>query len=174
MVAVTAGLAASDRFTEKPFTTTTAFHGSIRYLTAPLHRLGSRRCRSLVRRGAASEESLRDTYRFARRRGGSDSEIVATALETATRRSRPENIPGTGNLADTWFEEPSGHTIAAFSVAAVISRRYGKTHRWVPDAAYGLAATIGLSIMSTLAHFPSDVFLGAALRYSVSRFAVLR
>lgn len=69
---------------------------------------------------------------------------------------------------------PSGHTIAAFSVATVIARRYGKTHRWVPYLAYGLAATIGFSRVTTLAHFPSDVFLGAALDYSVSRFAVLR
>jgi membrane-associated phospholipid phosphatase len=114
-----------------------------------------------------------------------DSEIVATALKTATRRERPGYFPPTGNFADSWFEGPggvgvghggfpSGHSIAAFSVATVVARRYGKTHRWVPYAAYGLAATIGFSRVTTLAHFPSDVFLGAALGYSVSRFAVLR
>jgi hypothetical protein len=40
---------------------------------------------------------------------------------------------------------PSGHTIAGFSVATVVSRRYGKKHRWVPDAAYGMAALVGAS-----------------------------
>ena len=59
-------------------------------------------------------------------------------------------------------------------MATVIARRYGKQHRWVPYVSYGLATLVGLSRVTTLAHFPSDVFLGGALGYSVSRFAVLR
>jgi membrane-associated phospholipid phosphatase len=67
---------------------------------------------------------------------------------------------------------PSGHSIAAFSVATVFARRY-PTHRWLPYVAYGLAATVGFSRVSLSAHFPSDVFLGAALGVAVSRFTVL-
>jgi len=55
----------------------------------------------------------------------------------------------------------------------VVARRY-RHDRWVPYAAYGLAATVGLSRMTLSKHFPSDVFFGAALGYSVARFSVLR
>jgi membrane-associated phospholipid phosphatase len=87
-------------------------------------------------------------------------------------------------MSDSWFENrgpivggsggfPSGHTIAAFSIATVVSRRYGN-HRWVPYAAYGLAALVGFSRLSLSAHFLSDVFVGGALGYSISRFTVLQ
>jgi membrane-associated phospholipid phosphatase len=96
----------------------------------------------------------------------------------------PERIQAGGNYSDTWFKSggsflrgrgsfPSGHTIAAFSVATIVARRYAN-HRWIPYAAYGLAAVVGFSRVSLSAHFLSDVFMGAALGYSVSRFAVLQ
>jgi membrane-associated phospholipid phosphatase len=113
-----------------------------------------------------------------------DAEILTLVLKNATHRLRPAAIPAHYNLWDTWFEDkgytlggagsfPSGHTIAAFSVATVFSRRYG-SHRWVPYVAYGLAGMVGFSRVTLLSHFPSDVFMGAALGYSISRFAVLR
>jgi membrane-associated phospholipid phosphatase len=114
----------------------------------------------------------------------SGAEILTTVLKDATGRLRPTNVPAGGNFSDTWFESgsshlqsngsfPSGHTIAAFSVATVIARRYGN-HRWVPYAAYGMAALVGLSRLSLSAHFSSDVFMGAALGYAIARFDVLR
>jgi membrane-associated phospholipid phosphatase len=113
-----------------------------------------------------------------------DVEILATALKDATKRVRPAAVPANGNFSDTWFESngsflrgngsmPSGHTIAAFSVATIVARRYGN-HRWVPYVSYGMAALVGFSRLTLSAHFVSDVFVGAALGYSVSRFAVLR
>jgi membrane-associated phospholipid phosphatase len=113
-----------------------------------------------------------------------DAEILTTVLKDATRRVRPAGIPFNGNYWDNWFESrgsvlrgngsfPSGHTIAAFSVATVIARRYGN-HRWVPYAAYGMAAIVGFSRLTLSAHFTLDVFMGAALGYSISRFTVLR
>jgi membrane-associated phospholipid phosphatase len=63
--------------------------------------------------------------------------------------------------------------MTAFSVATVFAERY-RSHRWAPWVAYGLAGLIGFSRVSGQAHFPSDVFLGAALGYSVSHFVVLR
>jgi membrane-associated phospholipid phosphatase len=110
-----------------------------------------------------------------------DSELVAVVLNGATKRLRPEDIPPNGNFSDSWFERkgfaggsfPSGHTIAAFSIATVVARRY-RNHRWVPYVAYGSAALVGFSRMTLSAHFPSDVFVGAALGYSISRFSVLR
>lgn len=110
-----------------------------------------------------------------------DAEIVAFVFKDATRRQRPREIPVNGDFGDTWFEKsgwtgasgfPSGHAIAAFSIATVIARRYAR-HKWVPYVAYGSAALIGFSRVSTSAHFPADVFVGAALGYGIGRFAVL-
>ncbi len=104
-------------------------------------------------------------------------------LKEATNRRRPSGVPPDGNYWDTWFENgklqsnqggfPSGHTIAAFSVATVVARRY-RNHKWVPYVAYGLAGAVGFSRVSLNAHFVSDVFASAVLGYSISRFAVLR
>jgi membrane-associated phospholipid phosphatase len=113
-----------------------------------------------------------------------DAEILTTVLKDATKRVRPAGFPTQGNLYDSWFESsgpllrgngsfPSGHSIAAFSVATVVARRYGN-HRWVPYAAYGMAALVGFSRLSLSSHFLSDVFMGGALGYSISRFTVLR
>jgi membrane-associated phospholipid phosphatase len=113
-----------------------------------------------------------------------NAEAVATVLKDATKRARPAGILRSGNYYDSWFDSkgsflrgngsfPSGHTIAAFSVATIVARRYGN-HRWVPYAAYGMAALIGFSRLSLSAHFVSDVFAGGALGYSIGRFAVLR
>ncbi len=113
-----------------------------------------------------------------------DSEILAFVLKDVFKRVRPASIPPAANFSDTWFESrgsllssnggmPSGHTIAAFSVATIVARRYGN-HRWVPYVSYGMAALVAFSRLALSAHFVSDVFVGGALGYSVSRFAVLQ
>jgi len=112
-----------------------------------------------------------------------DVEIVSEALKTASSRLRPSSVALRGNYADTWTEGsigssshasfPSGHTIVAFSIATVVARRY-PAHRWLPLIAYGLAGAVGFSRLSLSAHFAADVFAGAALGYTISRFEVLR
>ena len=113
-----------------------------------------------------------------------DSAIVDVVMKVATRRLRPSDIAPSGNFSDTFFSSPkslsgistsfpSGHAAAAFAVATVFSHRY-RQHRWVPWVAYGTAAVIGFSRITMQAHFPSDVFLGAALGYTMTKFAVLR
>jgi|SRR5271165_71208 len=116
-----------------------------------------------------------------------DAAILTTVLKDATKRVKPAGFSVSGNLSDSWFEKsgppysyikgngsfPSGHTIEAFSVATIIARRY-RNHRWVPYAAYGLASLVGFSRLSLSVHFLSDVFMGGALGYSISRFVVLR
>jgi membrane-associated phospholipid phosphatase len=114
-----------------------------------------------------------------------DSEIVTTVMKDVDRRLRPADVPPNGNFANTWFKSkgtwwrgngsfPSGHEIAAMSVATVFARRYGREHKLVPWFAYSMAAGIGFSRITLSAHFPSDVFMGAALGYSITRYAVLR
>lgn len=112
-----------------------------------------------------------------------DSAIPNLAIKAITRRERPIDVPIDGNYEDTFFNGgkspfhgssfPSGHATAAFSVATVVAERY-KRHRWVPWAAYTLAAAVSASRITSAAHWPSDVFLGAAMGYSIARFQVLR
>ncbi len=101
-----------------------------------------------------------------------DSEILTLVLKDAFKRVRPVSSSPTSNFSDTWFESggsllssnggmPSGHAIAAFLVATIVARRYA-------------TALVGFSRLTLSAHFVSDVFVGGALGYSVSRFAVLQ
>jgi PAP2 superfamily protein len=110
------------------------------------------------------------------------SGIVTVVMKDVSRRLTPIDIPLNGNFSDTWFKShgswidngsfPSEHTAAAFSVATVIARRYGR-HKWVPYIAYSTAGLIGFSRLTLSKHFGADVFMGAALGYSITRFAVL-
>ena len=112
-----------------------------------------------------------------------DTAIVDSAIKAVTRRERPANVAPGAPFNDTFFSGgkspfkgssfPSGHAAGAFSVAAVIAHRYSR-HHWVPWVAYGFATAISFSRVTTSAHFPSDVFLGAALGYTITRFEVLR
>lgn len=113
-----------------------------------------------------------------------DAEIVTTVLKDITSRKRPYSFSSNQNYADSFYDHsgskviggggfPSGHTIAAFSIATVIAHRY-KQRRWIPYVAFGAATAIGFSRLSLSQHFASDVFLGAALGYSITRFGVLQ
>jgi membrane-associated PAP2 superfamily phosphatase len=111
-----------------------------------------------------------------------DSAIVDLAIKAVTRRERPSDVrPGTP-FNDTFFSGgkspfkgssfPSGHAAGVFSVATVVASRYHR-HAWVPWVAYGFATAISFSRVTTISHFPSDVFLGAALGYTITRYQVL-
>ncbi len=112
-----------------------------------------------------------------------DSAIVDLAIKAVTRRKRPSDIPPGGSYDGTFFSGskspfkgssfPSGHAAGVFSVATVIASRYHH-HRWVPWVMYGFATAISFSRVTTSSHFPSDVFLGAALGYTITRYEVLR
>lgn len=113
-----------------------------------------------------------------------DSAIPHIAIKLVSRRLRPIAVPASSNFSDTFFKShvsvlgkgssfPSGHAAGIFSIATVVAERY-RQHRWVPWVMYGLAGAISFSRVPTLAHFPSDVFLGAALGYTITRFDVLR
>jgi len=111
-----------------------------------------------------------------------NSAIVDLAMKAVTRRKRPIDVVG-NNYQDTFFSGgkspfhgssfPSGHAAGVFSIATVVAERY-HNHRWVPVLAYSFATAISFSRVTTLAHFPSDVFLGAALGYTVTKYAVLQ
>ncbi len=112
-----------------------------------------------------------------------DSAVVDLVIKAVSRRKRPIDVPAGAPFTDTFFSGgkspfhgsafPSGHAAGAFSVATVVASRY-HTHRWVPWVAYGFATAVSFSRVTTLAHFPSDVFLGAALGYAITRYEVLQ
>jgi membrane-associated PAP2 superfamily phosphatase len=112
-----------------------------------------------------------------------DSAVVDLVMKGITRRKRPSDVLGAASFNDTFFAGgkspfkgssfPSGHAAGVFSVATVVASRY-HNHRWVPWLAYGMATAISISRVTTLAHFPSDVFLGAALGYTITRYGTLR
>ncbi len=112
-----------------------------------------------------------------------DDTILMVVTKAIARRQRPTELPVKGPYNDTFFHSngsifgkgtsfPSGHAMMAFSVATVFARRY-REHRWVPFVAYAAASAIAFSRITTGAHFPADVFVGASLGYVIARFDVL-
>ncbi len=185
VLGTTAGLVALDPTEAAYFRRTPTFHGFNHIFTGNATLIGIIATPvSLYAVGSIRKDSKMQRTALLAGEAVADAEIVTTVLKDATRRVRPAGIPPGGNYSDSWFESsgsllrgsgsfPSGHTIAAFSVASVIARRSGN-HRWVPYAAYGMAALVGFSRLSLSSHFLSDVFMGGALGYSISRFTVLR
>ena len=112
-----------------------------------------------------------------------ETQIVSLVMKGIDGRLRPSKIPPHGDFSHTWFKWggtfnnpgsfPSGHASAAFAAATIFAGRY-REHRWVPWVAYGLASFVALTRVPGHAHFPSDIFAGAALGYSIGHFVVLR
>lgn len=113
-----------------------------------------------------------------------DSELLATVLKDIDRRTLPAQIPTASGFGDSWFEGhgqwyrgigsfPSGHAIAAFSLATIFADRYPRP-RWHRYLAFGLAGVVGFSRLPLEAHYASDVFAGAVLGYTIAHYVVLR
>jgi membrane-associated phospholipid phosphatase len=113
-----------------------------------------------------------------------NSEFITQIMKGLDRRLRPQDVMSYHHLLDSWFKDrggtwysgpgsfPSGHMIAAVSIATAFAIRY--RHRpWVPWVAYGAAGTVGFSRITLLSHFPSDVFAGAVFGYAICRYVVL-
>jgi membrane-associated phospholipid phosphatase len=186
VLAVTAGLVAADPQTAPYFRNTHSFGAFNSVFSARNTAIGTALApASLYVAGLLRKNSYAKSTALLAGEAVGDSEILTTVLKDIDGRLRPAAVPSNGNYSDTWFDRqgsilrgngsfPSGHTIAAFSVATVMARRYGRHNHWVSIAAYGAAAAVGFSRITLSSHFPSDVFMGAALGYSIGRFAVLR
>jgi membrane-associated phospholipid phosphatase len=92
-----------------------------------------------------------------------DSEVVMQVVKFATQRRRP-------NLADNQ-SFPSGHTMEAFALAAVMSREY-HDKKLVVFGSYGFATAVGLARVGSLNHFPTDVLAGAVMGELIGRYVV--
>jgi membrane-associated phospholipid phosphatase len=182
LVASTAGLVAADPYVEPAFNRTTAFHGFNRVLSSQITGYEIIAIpTALYVFGLGSRNSYMQKTALFAGEAVFDCEVIREAMNSSTFRLRPSDVASQKIYSDTFFRSrihsgssfPSAHTIAAVSIATVVSRRYSK-HRWVPWAAYGLAGIIGFSRLTLLAHFPSDVFVGGALGYAIARYAVLQ
>lgn len=184
-VAGTAGLVALDPSEAPYFRSTSSYHGfnqvfsssntGIGMAVMPLTFYGV----SLVRHNAYDQDSS-----LLAGEAVLDSELLAGVMKSTIRRLRPSEVPQGAGFSDTFTDArgglfsgqgsfPSGHAIAAFSIATIFANRYSR-HRWVPWVAYGLAASVAFSRITLQAHFTSDVFAGAVLGYAISHYVVLR
>ncbi len=181
-----AGLVAADPHAGAYFRRTNAYHGFNSVFTGrATHWATVIAPTSLYVAGLVRKDSYLQQTSLLAGVAAADGAIVTAVMKGATTRLRPADVPPGGDFGDTWFRGrgnhwlqgrgsfPSGHTVAAFSIATVFARRYPE-RRWAPYLAYGLAGIVGFSRISRSSHFPSDVFMGAALGYSVGRFTVLR
>jgi len=110
--------------------------------------------------------------------------IPALVTRDIARRVPPSDIPPSGDFSDSWFRShrspfylgaggfPSGHTLAAFTVATIFADRY-RNHHWVRWVAYTGAGAIAFSRITKQAHFASDAFAGAVLGYATAHLVVL-
>jgi membrane-associated phospholipid phosphatase len=92
-----------------------------------------------------------------------DAEVIMQVLKYATNRTRP-------NLSDN-KSFPSGHTMSAFALAAVMSREY-HDKPLIRFGSYGFATAVGLARVGGLNHFPSDVLVGAVLGELIGQYVV--
>jgi membrane-associated phospholipid phosphatase len=181
ILGTTAALIALDSHNAPYFRSTSTFAGFNSVFTGTATAIGTAIVPvSLYATGLMSKDSQIKTTALLAGEAVADSEILTFVLKDAFIRVRPASISPTSTFSDTWFESrgsllnsngrmPSGHV----SVATIVARRYGN-HKWVPYVSYGIAALVGFSRLTLSAHFVSDVFVGGALGYSVSRFAVLQ
>jgi len=186
VIGVTAGLLALDAHDVSYFRRTDSFSGFNRGFSGTITGVEIAAVPAAIYGvGLARKDSYAQQTALLSGEAVADSGILVVVMKDISRRLRPSDIAPRGDFTDTFFRSPatvtgagsafpSGHTILAFSVATVIARRYGRNHRWVPWVAYGAAGVIGFSRITVQSHFPSEVFLGAALGYSVARFDVLR
>ena len=184
-VAATAGLVALDPSVAPYFRSTTSFHGFNQVFSGGNTGIGMAAVPAAFYAAALLRHNSYDQHTsLLAGEAVLDSEILAAAMKSTLRRLRPAEVPQGARFSDTFTDGkggffsgdgsfPSGHTIAAFSIATIFATRYSR-HRWVPWLAYGLAASVAFSRVTLQAHFTSDVFAGAVLGYTISHYAVLQ
>jgi membrane-associated phospholipid phosphatase len=81
------------------------------------------------------------------------------------------------NFDNRYQSFPSGHSALAFSLATVISLQYKSKDKKVNAVgviSYTIATLTALSRVHDQKHWPSDIFIGAALGHFISRYLVKR
>jgi Capsule assembly protein Wzi/PAP2 superfamily len=99
---------------------------------------------------------------------GVDALGVDEALKYAFLRQRPFDGTGAGRFFQSGGSSfPSAHATTAFAMATVMANEYpGPMTKLL---AYGTATAISFARVGAQQHFPSDVFVGAAMGYLIGR-----
>jgi len=92
-----------------------------------------------------------------------DSQVVMHVLKFISNRQRPDSADHQSF--------PSGHTMSAFAMAAVLSSEY-HDKPLVVFGSYGFATAVSLARVGGLNHFPSDVVAGAVIGELIGRYVV--
>ena len=98
-----------------------------------------------------------------------DSMIVGGALKEITQRARPLDGRERSEFFDGGHSFPSGHSIQAWSAAAVIANEY-HDRKLVQVAAYGIAGAVSVARFTQHKHYLSDVLAGSAAGYFIGRY----
>jgi membrane-associated phospholipid phosphatase len=102
------------------------------------------------------------------------SQIVTLVLKTVTQRERPLDFQADHSGGTGFFRGgdsfPSGHASGSFALATVFAYEYGREHRWVPYASYGLASVVAASRLSGEKHWVSDIFVGSTMGFLIGRY----
>ncbi|GAB3416040.1 phosphatase PAP2 family protein [Niabella aquatica] len=108
---------------------------------------------------------------------GSKAMAISSAIcfvsKNIIRRSRPDASETPFNYAlpfgkHRYTSMPSAHTSIAFTIATVLVQEFPH-EKWLAPVAYSLASLTGVSRIYHNRHWASDVILGAALGYFVTR-----
>ncbi len=104
-----------------------------------------------------------------------DAGIVAGILKVTTQRERPADpngVPIDGARGKFWVGGgafPSGHAISTWALASLFASRYSDKPA-VKYSAYGLAAAISFSRVTSRQHSPSEVVVGGVFGYLIGRY----
>ena len=99
----------------------------------------------------------------------SDSMIVVSALKGISQRGRPQSGRERSEFFEGGSSFPSGHSIAAWSVATVVANEY-HDHPVVPIAAYGIASAVSVARFTGGKHYLSDILVGSALGFGIGKY----
>jgi len=105
--------------------------------------------------------------------------LLPHGLKTLFDQTRPDRTTVVGHLHGISLSGkredafPSGHAASSWALAEVVAEEYRDRPvvRW---SAYGLAAAVSVARVTSLAHSPSDVFVGGVIGYLVGRHVVRR
>ncbi len=94
-------------------------------------------------------------------------ESIAQILKYAAGRERPDFETGThGRFWQRQQSFPSGHAMATWAVATIISKEYSD-NRFIRYGIYAFPILVSVSRIGAQRHFPTDVIAGGALGHFI-------
>jgi len=97
-----------------------------------------------------------------------DGLAVVELLKYASGRQRPFQDSGDGKFLKGGTSFPSEHAEISWAIAGMFAHEYPSP--FMKFLAYGAATAISATRVTAKQHFPSDVFVGAALGYLTSEY----